>query len=277
MATSLNGDLPVAQLNPMTTQTTTSCQPELMPQPVINRTEQGHHEPHYSAADSEAIRQEGFRLIYESYLRVGLCHENPWKMRVTPYHLLDTTTMYVSSVNRQVVSTLSLIEDSANGLPMESVYPNAIRERRVQGIRIAEISCLADRREKVLRFLDGFVQLTRLVAQYARHQGVDQLLIVCHPKHAEFYRRFMAFEKIGGLTECPHVCNRPAVALCLDFKKIDRVRPRSWDLFFADSISATELQRPEMLLEERHRLADMIDPRFRETSLPDVDGVFATV
>ncbi len=219
-------------------------------------------EPAYSVARTPSVRRSAFRLVYDSYLRAGLCQPNPWRQRVTPYHLLDTTTVFVATVDGLVVSTLSLIEDSGKGLPMESIYPKAIQHRRDQGYRIAEVSCLADRRRQTTRFLDTFVKLTRLMAQYARAHGVHQLLVVCHPRHARFYRRFMCFETIGGLTECPHVCDRPAVALCLDFAKADREKPKAWYTFFGESVPRHKLQRPIITHEERRELESMIDSRF---------------
>ena len=219
-------------------------------------------EPVYSVARTPSQRRAATRLVYESYLRAGLCRPNPWRQRITPYHLLDTTTVFVASVDGLVVSTVTLIEDGEAGLPMEAVYPEAVRYRREQGYRVAEVSCLADRRRHMTRFLDSFISLTRLVAQFARHHGVHQLMVVCHPRHARFYRRFMCFETIGGLTECPHVCDRPAVALCLDFAKVDRERPAGWERFFGESIPAHELERTELTDSERREMEAMIDPNF---------------
>ncbi len=232
-------------------------------------------EPAYAVARTASVRRSSFRLVYESYLRAGLCRPNPWKQRVTPYHLLDTTTVFVAAVDGLVISTLSLIEDSRHGLPMEAVYPEAIRHRREQGYRLAEVSCLADRRRQMTRFLDSFISLTRLMAQFARHHGIHQLLLVCHPRHARFYRRFMCFETIGGLTECPHVCGRPAVALCFDFAKIDRERPPGWDRFFGEAIPEEELERTCLAPGERKMLASMIDPDFSGLSANDDQVVTA--
>src|SRR5690606_3507969 len=47
-----------------------------------------------SIAATRAERERAFRLIYDAYVRSGLGTPNAWQMRVTPYHLLPTTTIF---------------------------------------------------------------------------------------------------------------------------------------------------------------------------------------
>ncbi len=80
---------------------------------------------------------------------------------------------------------------------MEAVFPDEVAARRAAGIGLAEVSCLADRRQGTARFFGLFCELSRLMAQLARKTGVDELVVVVNPRHAPLYRRYMAFEQIG--------------------------------------------------------------------------------
>jgi len=220
-------------------------------------------------ARERAEREAAFRLIYDAYVRAGLGAPNTFGMRVTPYHLLPTTTIFVASVldqGRDVFATVSLVGDGAFGLPLERVYPAEVNQRREQGQSLAEVSCLADRRSDFRRFFPVFCALNRVMIQFARAEAYDQVLVAVHPKHARFYTRYMGFEAIGGLTSYPSVCDRPAVALCYDFAQNDRDPFPYYDRFFSEPIPASQLLPAPMPHGEIEHFGRMVDPAFGVTS-----------
>ena len=222
----------------------------------------------FKIATSIAEREAAFRLVYRSYLRARLIDPNPFRMRVTPFHLLPTTTMFVAQVGGRVISTVSLVGDGDMGLPMESMYADAVQQRREQGMHVGEVTCLADRRRSARRFLPHFCRLTRLLAQYARSQGLHQLLAVTHPKHARFYSRYMGFTVIGGLKACPHVRDNPAVALCLDFARVDREPPKAYRAILGDRVPAEDLVPRPLSARDRNYFQPLVDPCF-DASVPE--------
>src|SRR5205085_456268 len=153
-----------------------------------------------------------------------------------------TTEVFIAQLRDDVICTVTLVIDGELGLPMQSLYAQTINERRSMDLRLAEVSCLADRRNDPRRFFPLFVALSRLMVQSARLRGVDQLLVTVHPRHARFYHRYMAFETIGEEKAYPMVKNNPALPLCLDFARVDRDHPASYDQFFGERLpaSATE-------------------------------------
>lgn len=218
-------------------------------------------------AASREQREAAFKLIYDAYVRSGLGVPNPHRMRVTPYHLLASTTIFTAQLTNgpeagQVFSTVSLVGDGEHGLPLERIYPTEVAERRAQGLRLGEVSCLADRRSDFRRFFPVFCALNRWMIQFARAQGMDQVLVAVHPKHARFYTRNMGFEVIGGLTNYPSVCNRPAVALCFDFARNDREPFPYYDRFFSEPLSAAELRPASMSATELRYFGSMVDTAF---------------
>jgi len=222
-------------------------------------------------ASTREERAAAFRLVYEAYLRAGLGEPNPYRARVTPYHLLPTTEVFVATCRGDVIFTLSLIGDGELGLPMESVYGAEVAARRAQGLYLGEVSCLADRRSQMRGFFPVFLRLSRMVVQYARQQGMDELLVAVHPKHARFYQRAMAFVPIGQQKAYPSVRNHPAVALELDFARIDLERPANYDAFFGQPLPSELLQSHPIPADQREYFLPMIDYRFVLSELGSTD------
>jgi hypothetical protein len=187
-------------------------------------------------ASTRAERQAAFELVYRSYSHSGLCAENDRGLRFTPYQLLATTDVIVAQLRGEVISTLSLVRDGELGLPLEEIYPAEVAERRAAGSHLAEVSCLADRRETMPRFFELFCELSRVMAQLAVKLTVDELLVAVHPRHAALYRRYMAFEQFGSNREYPTVCGNPAVALRLNLTKSKQHPPRNWQQFFGEPL-----------------------------------------
>jgi hypothetical protein len=211
-----------------------------------------------SIAQNRADREAAFRLVYRSYLRSGLIEPNPFEMRVTPFHLEDTTQVFVarvhsSRIDGEIVATLSLVEDGSRGLPMESIFQKEVEQRRNQGLSISEVTCFADRRRNIRRFLPMFQALGRMMSQYARSIGIDQLLVTVHPRHVRFYSRYLGFDVISDPCPHPYVRGHLAVAMCMDFEQIDRQPPSCYDIFFGERIPADQLiARPMEEMERKH-------------------------
>jgi hypothetical protein len=201
------------------------------------------------ARESEE-RLGAFRLIHDAYVRAGLGQPTPTGMRVTPYQILPTSQIFVGKLGDQVVSTVSLIGDGELGLPMETIFGPEVQTLRQRGERLAEVSCLADRRQDGRRFLSTFRQLTRLMAQFARYEGIQSLLITVHPRHVRFYEELLGFLPISDrVASCPYVRGNPAVALQLQFERVDRERPACYDEYFAQWLDR-ELLRPYTICPE---------------------------
>lgn len=198
-------------------------------------------EVNYRIAGTRDDRCAAFELIYRKYVEAELIQPNHREFRVTPYHLLPTTNIFVASIAAQVICTMTLIGDGELGIPMESIYPAEVLQRRRKNLYIGEVSCLAFESLPLGRFMLIFMQLTRLMAQHARCYGMDQFVIAVHPQHARFYQRFMGFEQIGPLKTYPSVRHAPAVACCLDFAAIDQSRPKCWTSYFGTRLPDNEI------------------------------------
>ncbi|MBX3441580.1 MAG: hypothetical protein KF774_04175 [Planctomyces sp.] len=204
-------------------------------------------------AGNKAERTEAFRLVYENYVRKGMIPENVYRLRVTEYHMLPTTTIFVARQGTEVIGTVSLIADGDLGLPMDRIQPELVDEARQAGRRPAEVSCLAFRKLEFHEFLPVFIEMTRLMAQFARRNGIGQFLIGCVPRHAQFYCHFLGFEQVGGVRPYATVANTLGVACCLDFDRVDRCRPDCYEQYFG--VRAPESKFDSIPMSDRERAA----------------------
>ncbi|TWU55700.1 N-acyl amino acid synthase FeeM domain-containing protein [Rubripirellula reticaptiva] len=174
--------------------------------------------------------EAAFGLVYESYIRAGLTDANETGIRLTPFHLLPTTEVFSARYEGNTVSTVSLIGDGYLGLPMEGIYSKEIKQLRDRGCRMAEIGCLADRRNSPVRFIELFATMGRMLARVAKVRGYDGLVAAVHPRHARLYQRILPFEQIGEVIECPYANGNPAVMVQLVFD--DHLGSSLYERFF---------------------------------------------
>lgn len=182
-----------------------------------------------------------FELVYQAYTKTGLARPNRFRLRVTPYHLLPTTEIYLAVEQGEVISTVSLVRDGELGLPMEAVYPEEVAIRRMRGRRLGEVSCLADNQHSRGQRLRVVLHLMSFMSQCAERRGIDELMIAVHPRHAKFYHQFAAFDLIGDERSYGTVCGNPAVAMSLDLDRAPVDHPRSYELFFGSPFPPEDL------------------------------------
>lgn len=210
--------------------------------PIARRRARRSRKPECKVASSRDEWEAALGLVYQAYLRSGLIETNRHQMRVTPYHSLPTTEVLIATDQDEVLCSLSVVGDGELGLPMEAIYPEQVVARRRQGIRFAEVSCLANKREGSEQSFSVASRLMALTAQCAEQRLLDQLLIVVHPHHAGFYERFLAFEMIGERRTYASVCDHPAVAMALDLNGIEYDHPRVYKRLFGVSFAQEALE-----------------------------------
>jgi N-acyl-L-homoserine lactone synthetase len=137
-----------------------------------------------------------FRLRYDSYLRKGYISPNPDGIMFDEWDELPIATHFVAMEDDQIVGAVRLIMDSAKGLPMERVFPEAIGQLREQGRKVAEASTLvvADAQSDSNHKL--WVKLCKILWEEAEARQIDDLCVAVTQNHISFYKRLL-FERIG--------------------------------------------------------------------------------
>jgi len=170
-----------------------------------------------------------FRLVHDQYVWRDYMKPRPSGRRLSVHHALPTTKVFVAQSGCDVVGTVTLIQDSLIGLPMDDLYRAELALLREDGRLVAEVSALALHPEYRTAGPAILLHLTRMLVIYAAEVArLDDLCIVVNPRHAGFYHRFLEFERFGRLTTFAKVNGAPAAALRLDLRfvrdVIDRVQ-----------------------------------------------------
>ncbi len=172
-------------------------------------------------ASDLATRRAAYRLVYELYLEKEYAMPHPSRMWLSLFDALPETTTLVVKEHGEVVAALTVVFDSAFGLPADRLYRREIDAMRRGGRRPAEIISFgicahAGRGSEIL------VRLFDMVYVLARHvRGATDLLNTVNPRHAGFYRRTLLFRKAGEVRDYDKVGGAPAVLLRLDLDLAD--------------------------------------------------------
>lgn len=167
----------------------------------------------YKIATSRNELDESFRLVWSTYVKVGLQSPDTPPLRFTKYHLIPSTKVFVALARPElakanpdykkltepgeVVGTLTLIADSDLGLPMEEVCRQSVQRIRDEGGQPAEVIGLAVNPK--FRSRNLMMYLYRLMFEYARLSGVSDILCSVTKRHIRFYRSMLLFKPMGRL------------------------------------------------------------------------------
>lgn len=205
---------------------------------------------------------KALRLVYQVYQRAGLWGSNRYQLRVTPYHLLPSTDVFIATEQGAVVATATLVRDGLLGVPAELVYPAEIKEQRKRKCVFGEITCLAMAQggQSDLRL---FLALLRLVLQYARFtEHLEEVVFAVHPRQVVFYQRVLGCEAIGDVRESPGLYPGPMVLLVLDMRSLEIKHPRAQEAFFGNRLAPEQLWPARLPLDQRRLLEPFVDKRF---------------
>jgi hypothetical protein len=172
---------------------------------------------------SSAELKSAMQLVYREYVARGYLTPNPAELKLSIYNALVTTTTLVAvhhSVG--VIATVSLIQDSPLGLPMDEVYKAELDDMRRDGHRLAEASMLAldsrlfgGRRVFTLfhpkkMFLT--LRLFKALFDYLRVMTKADELVACfNPKHQSLYD-LLHMQPLGSLKTYSSANGHPAIA-----------------------------------------------------------------
>jgi hypothetical protein len=170
------------------------------------------------ARDTETFDQ-AFRLVHDRYVEQGYMQPVPSQHRLSLFNALPSTKVFVTKDASRVIATLTLIQDSALGLPMDGIYRNELDGLRARGRRLAEVSAFAMESRYRAQGISIVMRLMRATFAFAATIArLDDLCIAVHPRHADFYRDALNFHAFGQLKPYETVNGAPAIALRLDLE-----------------------------------------------------------
>jgi len=157
----------------------------------------------YKIASSTEELEEAFELVTQQYLSTGL-HTKEHELRVTKFHLLPDSKVFIAikktaGEKDRVIGTLTMILDSAMGLPMDEIYHQQLNRMRVSGLEMAEVICLAVSPAQSNLQNNIVMYLYKICLQFLRYTEVNEILCTVKQKHSPFYEDLLLFKPIGEL------------------------------------------------------------------------------
>jgi hypothetical protein len=178
-----------------------------------------------------------YELVYREYQPRGYCAPQAAQLHYTAFSLLPFSRTFILEHDGRLVGTISLIEDSPLGLPMEGTFPEQIERYRVNGRKLAEFSLLALDHQVFgtksfsltdLGKLSATFRLFKICFDYARFvAGITDLVISMHPRHRELYY-YLNFESIGRVRSYEGAQGKPALPMHLEISQcVTMIPPQS--------------------------------------------------
>ncbi|MCW2525114.1 MAG: hypothetical protein JWO63_3449 [Frankiales bacterium] len=166
----------------------------------------------FKIASSSAEIAKAINLVDDCYVARGILDRE--QKQISTHILLPTTTVFVALRDDEVIGTVSLIEESPLGFPMEEVHPE-VQQFRSDLRRSAEVGGLAT----VARYRKSglSIMLYNMLYRWARYyRNIEDLIIAVHPSSEGFYSNVLLFEKIGSIREYKKLRGAESVPLHLD-------------------------------------------------------------
>lgn len=160
-----------------------------------------------------------WKLVYYRYHENGLIDDNDFAIHCTPFAVQHRSVIIYGAKSGEVASTITVMNDTDAGLPLDGVYPNELNELRRQGHRLLEVGLLADRRSSMRRFIVAMHHLMRYPYFWGKHLDMD-ILCGVHPHHADFYKKQLGFEQIGPVKQYATVNDHLVVPLRMNVAEV---------------------------------------------------------
>ncbi len=158
-----------------------------------------------------------FRFLHDRYVETGAMTPEPSGRRLNLHNLLPSTKVFLARAGGRVVGTMTMVEDSRLGLPMDEAFGAELGRLRDRGRRLAEAASLTidpGWRASGVAILVRLFRLVMLCATRIAH--ADDLCFVVHPRYGAFYGRLFPFQRFRRTATYRRMANRPVIGFRLD-------------------------------------------------------------
>lgn len=163
-------------------------------------------------ADTQELKNQAYRLIYQIYLDKKFITSNEEKMWCSSFDFEEqTTTLVVLDQSNVVVGALTLVFDGPNGLPLHAIFSEELASfKGDKPYFFAEIVSLGIQEnlrgsEEILTKLFNFSYLIAYKVYRASH-----FAITVNPRHVLFYNKKLLFTQISDTKNYEKVGGAPA-------------------------------------------------------------------
>lgn len=168
-------------------------------------------------------------LAHKEYFRKNYCTDDTESVRLTPFHLLPETIVFIALYKGKVVGTITLIPDSRMGMPIDKLFFEELKPYRKLSVPVCEASTFAvdsdffvsgssvfdhDR----LSFVFTFYKITIFYAKYIL--GCEYLFAAINPRHNVMHDFITFTDVCKEVKSYSFVNDAPAKAKVLHLTKI---------------------------------------------------------
>jgi hypothetical protein len=182
-----------------------------MPTPLRARFLRAQFEVEYDLPEELVIKQaeteseikQALTLVHDAYVDLGYMNENKLRLRFTKFLALPTTVILIAKWKEEVVGTISIVSDSAFGLPSDPVWGE--HKLRAQGELLAEISTLCIKKDFAFRRGKLLMGLCKIMYLYCTQiLKVDTIVASTTTEVEPFYTDILLFESLKAEKGNPH-------------------------------------------------------------------------
>ncbi len=204
--------------------------------------------PHVCCGVTRRQLTAAYELVYTSYVARGYTAAHPGGIVYqSRFGLPGSRTLIANSVNHDLVGTITVVGDTPWGFEAETTFPEEVGSLRRQGLRLAELTCLAIRPDGPFRPRSVFFALTKYMIHYVYWRGYDALLLAIHPRHYMFYWRFFRAYPLGPTRSHEFANGNPAIVCGIDLHTLKKnADPEISRRYFSRPIPADQFARPSM-------------------------------
>lgn len=157
---------------------------------------------------------QAYQLVYANYYEREYIDFHSSKLWFTHFDAHPNTITLTIKHNEKVIACITVIPDTALGLPADKLYQKELDDVRISNQRIVEITGLAvDKKYSHIKDIVSFITNLSLSTQNIFKN--DVYFITVNPKHKIFYQRKFQFKQIGNEKSYIKVNGAPAVLLQL--------------------------------------------------------------
>jgi len=138
---------------------------------------------------------EGWRLVYEQYLKWALIDANPFSVFTYPEYLSRNSAVILGKEGDKNVCSVSAVLDSKHGLPLDAYFHHELERMRKENKKLIEIGLLANQSEKASPFY--IIELLSSIARFGVYSDFHDYVIGVHPRRAKFFKHFFGFNQVG--------------------------------------------------------------------------------
>lgn len=139
---------------------------------------------------------EGWRLVYQQYVKSALIQKNPFSVFTFPEYISRNSAVILGKEGDKSVCSVSAVLDSNLGLPLDAYFHKELDALRNKGKKLIEIGLLANLSEKASPFY--IIELLSSIARFGVYSNFHDYVIGVHPRRAKFFKQLFGLNQVGA-------------------------------------------------------------------------------